>query len=72
MTKTQQVKDHLVKKKSITSWQAITLFKATRLSDIIYRLKKKEWVFNTQDVLSKDENGNPETYAKYILISSGK
>jgi hypothetical protein len=72
MTKIQQVKDHLLKKKSITSWQAITLFKATRLSDIIFRLKKKEWVFNTQSVSSKDENGNPETYAKYTLISSGK
>jgi len=72
MTKTQQVKDHLVKNKSITSWQAITLYKATRLSAIIFNLKKIGWLFDTKSILSKDENGNPVTYAKYTLISSNK
>ena len=72
MTKIQQVKVHLVKKKSITSWQAITLYKATRLSAMIFSLKKIGWLFNTQSISSKDENGNPVTYAKYTLISYSK
>ena len=72
MTKTQKVKDHLVKKKSITSWQAITLYKATRLSAIIFNLKKIGWLFDTKSISSKDENGNPVTYAKYTFISFPK
>jgi hypothetical protein len=68
-TKTNQVKKHLLKKRSITSWDAITLYQATRLSAIIFNLRKSGWDIVTNNVTIKDKNGNPCTYAKYVLIS---
>lgn len=42
--KTALVLNHLQKKKTITSWEAIELFGATRLSAIIYNLRKKHCI----------------------------
>ncbi|MBE3140167.1 MAG: hypothetical protein IMZ53_06250 [Thermoplasmata archaeon] len=41
INKTLAVANHLCRYKSITSWGAICTFKATRLSSIIFNLKKK-------------------------------
>ena len=68
-TKINQVKKHLLKKRSITSWDAITLYQATRLSAIIFNLRKSGWDIVTNNVTIKDKNGNACTYAKYVLIS---
>jgi hypothetical protein len=68
-TKFQQVKNHLIKKKSLTSWEAITLYRATRLSALIFNLRKSGWDIVTKSVTSKDVNGNSSTYAKYVLVS---
>lgn len=69
VTKTQQVRKHLLKKKSITSWEAITLYKATRLSAMIFNLRKKDkWKIESKSISTKDSNGNPTTYAKYVLV----
>ena len=38
-TKIKKVALHLIKYKKITSWDAITKYKATRLSAIIFNLK---------------------------------
>lgn len=40
-TQKQSVLEHLQKRKSITSWEAITLYRATRLADIIFKLKSE-------------------------------
>jgi hypothetical protein len=69
-TKINQVKKHLLKKKSITSWDAIIQYKATRLSAIIFNLRKNGWDIVTNNITSKDKDGNSSTYAKYVLISS--
>jgi hypothetical protein len=62
MNKTDAVLAHLQKKRSITSWEAITLFRATRLADIIYRLKLKGFSIITETV----HNDN-STFARYRL-----
>lgn len=67
MTKLQKVMDHLKKHKTITSWEAIGYYRATRLADMIYVLKGRGWKFNTVTV-KKDNT----TYARYILIKSPK
>jgi hypothetical protein len=72
MTKSEAIKKHILKKKSITSWDAIMLYKATRLSAIIHCLRKKGFNIATKDVKSKDINGNDVTFAKYVLVSSPK
>jgi len=72
VTKGAKVLTHLLKKKSITSWEAITLYKATRLSAIIFILRKNGYGIATNDITSRDTNGNSCTFAKYILTSLPK
>lgn len=61
MSKNDKVKNHLLKCGSITSWQAIILYRATRLSAIIYSLRKSGMNIETEMVT---KGGN--TFAKYI------
>jgi len=68
VNKTQKVKTHLLKNKVITSWEAIKLYKATRLSAIIHNLRKDGLDISTQTVAKIDENGHNCNYAKYIFI----
>jgi hypothetical protein len=55
-TKYNQVKTHLIEKGSIDSWTAIDLFGATRLSDIIFRLRKEGYDIVSIPQSSYDRN----------------
>ena len=72
ISKSKKVANHLLKHGSITSWEAIKLYKATRLSAIIFNLRKRKWDIITEEVSKKDENGYPCTFAKYILLEKPK
>lgn len=68
MTKTNAVLMHLEENGSITSWEAIREYGATRLSAIIFNLRHKynldienEWVEFT------DRYGSKARYVKYNL-----
>jgi hypothetical protein len=61
MNKTDAVLAHL-KKKPITSWEAITKYQATRLADIIFKLRGRGLNISTELV----ENGSVR-YARYRL-----
>jgi hypothetical protein len=61
MSKTVDVLNHL-KKKPITSWEAITQYRATRLADIIFKLRGRGFNITTELV----ENGSIR-YARYRL-----
>ena len=66
VSKMELVKQHLLKYKSITSWQAINLYQNTRLASSICNLKKKHsWEITTQSL-----NFEGGVYAKYILVSA--
>lgn len=67
-TKTNQVRDYLEEHGSITSWDAIQLFRATRLSAIIFTLRKKGYLIEDEWQISIDENGRTSRYVKYNLI----
>lgn len=67
VTKTAQILEHLKNYGTITSWQAIQEYGATRLSAIIFNLRKDGYDINTKTELTKDRNGNVCQYAKYIL-----
>lgn len=71
-TKFNQVKEHLENYGTITSWQAIQQYGATRLSDIIFRLRKQGYDIETKNETFKDRNGNACTFAKYILNREGR
>ena len=66
------VKEHLEKHGYITSWDAITLYGATRLSAIIYILRHDyNYVIETIKVCGKNRYGNTSNYAKYVLKEVG-
>ncbi len=64
-SKTALVLDYLQKNKTITSWEAIELFGATRLSAIIYNLRKK-YRINSVDKIFTDKYGDTSTFTEYI------
>jgi hypothetical protein len=53
--------------KSITSWEAIERFGATRLSAIIFNLKDKYNIKTTREEFV-DRYGNKSHYARYTLL----
>ena len=63
------VKQHLIKKKTITSMQAFELYGCTRLSAKIFDLRRQGWDIATIDCVGKTRYGDTCTYAKYRLIS---
>jgi len=68
-TKMDMIKEHLIKHKTITSWEAITLYKETRLAAKIEILRNKRgWVIETIMFVSEEQT----PYAKYFLRSLPK
>ena len=68
MTKQAKVMDHLIAHKSITSWEAITKYRVTRLADTIFKLKNRGWLINTIMMEGKDNT----RFAKYVLMKAPK
>ena len=57
--------------RGITSMEAFRLFNITRLSGIIYSLKKQGYVFKTITHTTVTRHGRHVKYAEYQLISGG-
>lgn len=69
MNKTKAVMLHLQQYGSITSWEAIKEYGATRLSAIIYNLRNKyDMNIINQEVYFIDRYGTNSSYVKYILV----
>ena len=68
MNKTMLVLEHLKENGSITSWEAIQKYRATRLSAIIYNLKYK-YGYKIKTVMKDfiDSNGEKSKYGVYYL-----
>lgn len=66
-TQTQIIEKHLLKGRSITAKQAFKMCGTMRLSDIIYRLRRKH---NIGTVLCKEKGmlGQVVEFAKYKII----
>lgn len=72
MNKTKCVEMHLIKYGHITSWEAINEYGATRLSDIIYRLRNKGMnILNKREKFT-DRFGTRSHYDIYIYDDSSK
>lgn len=67
MNKHQLVKEHLMEHGSITSWEAIQNYGATRLSAIIFNLRKQGYDIRTIMREQSDRYGNTCQYANYVL-----
>ncbi len=69
--KTQKVKEHLLSKGSITSWEAIKLYRATRLSSIIFNLRKefaKDKKYDIDSIPTKSKDNT--TFSTYKLTKT--
>lgn len=67
-TQTQKVLKYLKKGHTITSMDAFRKFHATRLSDIIFRLRKRGYKITAHREKSKDGTA----YARYELIGEAQ
>jgi len=67
VTKTSQVQLHLIAKGRITSWEAIELYGATRLSAIIFNLRDSGWDIISEPNSALDRNKNVCNYTTYKL-----
>ncbi len=68
--KTNEVLNHLLKKKNITSIEAIELFGATRLSAIIFKLRERGYNIVTKKEECVDRYGNVCRYGRYIYLGT--
>lgn len=65
--KTTEVLKHLKVKGSITSLEAFELYGATRLSAIIFNLRRKGYDITTTDASCIDRYGRKCNFARYVL-----
>ena len=71
-TQKQAISYHLTEFGSITSLEAIQEYGATRLSSIIYDLRKDGWNIISKPVTKKNRFGNSVTIAEYIFEGTFK
>lgn len=67
-TQKSEVLKYMQTHTGITSIQAIEKFGATRLSDIIFRLRKEGYDIETEQITKKNRYGHVVTFAKYSLV----
>jgi len=72
VTKHGKVSAHLLKFKTITSWQAIQLYGHTRIGQTILVLRKKGWDIATVEKTAHDRFSNVCNYAQYLLNATPK
>ena len=69
-SKTMDVLQHLQLYKTITSLEAIKLYRATRLSAIIYKLKKRGYNIVTESQKFRDVYGHGGVYGIYHYLEN--
>jgi hypothetical protein len=67
-TQRAEVLNYLKEQGSITSMEAFQLFGATRLSGIIFDLRKHGMNIVTKDIVTTNRYGQRTRYAEYIYI----
>ena len=67
ITQKDMVLKFMREKGSITTFQAFYYIGATRLPDIIFKLKKKGYKIHSERITKKGRYGNIINYCKYTL-----
>ena len=68
MNQITAILEHLRVNGSITSLEAINMYGATRLADIIFKLRKRGFQIKTVNCVGKTRFGTTCNYAKYVLV----
>lgn len=71
MTQTKAIENHLFKYKKISSKEAFKKYGVTRLSGLIFNLRKK-YTITTEYKTIKNRYGNTTNYAVYTLVKGSK
>lgn len=67
-TQTSDVLHYLqTHKRGLTSMQAIEKFGATRLADIVFRLRKYGYEIEVETMVRKNRYGNEISFARYFM-----
>lgn len=66
-----KVLNHLQNHRCITSMEAFAKYGVTRLSAIIFNLRKEDYLIKTTSVTRRNQEGNSCTYAEYSLMTEG-
>ena len=72
VNQTTKVKEHLIEKRKITSFEAFRLYGCTRLSAKIFELRQRGWHIETNMVEKTTRYGDKTEIAEYILVSKGE
>lgn len=72
MNKTKLILEYLKNNEGITSIQAFELYGATRLSAIIFNLRKQGYIIENNWKYGKDRYGNYCRFVEYKLIGEVK
>lgn len=67
MNQMKVIKEHLESGKSITSMEAFKLYGCTRLSDKIFRLKKRGMMIDSVPMIGENRYGDTCHYVSYRL-----
>lgn len=67
MTQVDMVLQHLKDYDSISTWEAIQQYGITRISDKVFRLKKKGYNIISERIIFINRYGKQGTYSKYKL-----
>ena len=68
--KTEEVLKHLKTYGNITSIEAIENYGCTRLSAVIFKLRKRGYNIITETIPFTDRYGTKSNFGKYILVNS--
>lgn len=71
MTQEQRILDYIREHGSITSMQAFTDLKITRLSARIFNLRARSFNIENVSHTYKNGQGTTTTYTEYVLIEDG-
>lgn len=67
MSLTRRVLNYMLDFDTITSWEAIKEFGATRLSAIIFNLRKKGFIIENEWIETKNRYGDSVRFVEYRL-----
>lgn len=70
MNQTQAVRDYLIAGNGLTSLEAIQKFGCTRLSDKIYKLRKKGYIIESEPIDVYDRFGKLIQVSKYKCVKT--
>ncbi len=67
-TQINDIINHLIKHKKISSMEAFKKYGATRLSGIIFKFKRMGFIITSEHVVGKTRYGNNSPFVIYHLI----